>query len=110
MILDAAGIVTGDRAGRYHLRKDNGLVKDVFDQSHMSNLVGHVGIGHCRYPTAGTSSCKEAQPFYTNSPFGIVMAHNGNLTNEEELLSEVTAAYRHVNTSSVSEWSRRVSL
>jgi amidophosphoribosyltransferase len=81
---DAAGIVTSER-GRLHLRKDNGLVKDVFRTHHMIELRGNVGLGHTRYPTAGSSSCAEAQPLYTNYPYGICLAHNGNLTNTEEL-------------------------
>ena len=81
---DAAGMVTAERR-RLHLRKDNGLVKDVFHTHHMMELRGNVGIGHVRYPTAGSSSCAEAQPLYTNYPYGICMAHNGNLTNTEEL-------------------------
>ena len=99
---DAAGIVTADR-GRLHLRKDNGLVRDVFQQHHMSELRGNVGIGHVRYPTAGSSSCAEAQPLYTNYPHGICVAHNGNLTNTEELYSHMSKKQRHVNTDSDSE-------
>lgn len=100
---DAAGIVTAEQR-RLHLRKDNGLVKDVFQTHHMSELRGNFGIGHCRYPTAGSSSCAEAQPLYTNYPYGICVAHNGNLTNTEELtvyLSDKVG--RHVNTDSDSE-------
>ena len=81
---DAAGIVTAERR-RLHLRKDNGLVKDVFQTHHMLELRGNVGLGHVRYPTAGSSSCAEAQPLYTNYPYGICVAHNGNLTNTKEL-------------------------
>ncbi len=81
---DAAGIVTAEKL-RLHLRKDNGLVKDVFHQHHMFELRGNVGLGHVRYPTAGSSSCAEAQPLYTNYPYGICVAHNGNLTNADEL-------------------------
>lgn len=100
---DAAGMVTSDHR-RLHLRKDNGLVKDVFHQHHMLELRGHVGIGHVRYPTAGTSSCAEAQPLYTNYPHGICVAHNGNLTNAEELTKHLTETVgRHVNTDSDSE-------
>lgn len=100
---DAAGIVTAERR-RLHLRKDNGLVKDVFQQHHMMELRGNVGIGHVRYPTAGTSSCAEAQPLYTNYPFGICVAHNGNLTNTDELTELLsTKLGRHVNTDSDSE-------
>lgn len=100
---DAAGIVTMDE-DRFHLRKSVGLVKDVFRRRHMESLLGNAGIGHVRYPTAGTSSSAEAQPFYVNSPFGICLAHNGNLTNTEELRTRVIAnTMRHLNTSSDSE-------
>jgi amidophosphoribosyltransferase len=107
---DAAGMVTSESAGsasnnnRLHLRKDNGLVKDVFQLHHMLELRGHVGIGHCRYPTAGTSSCAEAQPLYTNYPYGICVAHNGNITNTDELSKNLRDEVgRHINTDSDSE-------
>ncbi|MFT6466149.1 amidophosphoribosyltransferase [Halopseudomonas sp.] len=100
---DAAGIVTCDR-GRLYLRKDNGLVRDVFHQRHMQRLVGNMGIGHVRYPTAGSSSSAEAQPFYVNSPYGITLTHNGNLTNVEQLSREIYESdLRHINTNSDSE-------
>src|SRR5476649_742772 len=100
---DAAGIVTS-HDGRLFLRKDNGLVRDVFHQRHMQRLVGHMGIGHVRYPTAGSSTSAEAQPFYVNSPYGITLAHNGNLTNVEQLAKEIYESdLRHVNTNSDSE-------
>ncbi len=100
---DAAGIVTIHN-NTFRLRKGNGLVKDVFHTRHMLRLQGNIGIGHVRYPTAGTSSSSEAQPFYANSPYGISLAHNGNLTNAEELKYWLnTAARRHVNTTSDSE-------
>jgi amidophosphoribosyltransferase len=100
---DAAGIMTIDD-GMFHLRKENGLVRDVFRTRHMKRLTGNVGIGHCRYPTAGSSSSAEAQPFYVNSPFGISFAHNGNLTNAHELQDEVfRISRRHINTTSDSE-------
>lgn len=100
---DAAGIVTSER-GRLHLRKSNGLVKDVFHTHHMVDLRGNVGLGHVRYPTAGSSSCAEAQPLYTNFPHGICVAHNGNLTNAEELAEHCrTTLNRHINTDSDSE-------
>ena len=100
---DAAGIVT-IHDNRFRLRKANGLVKDVFHTRHMLRLQGNIGIGHIRYPTAGTSSSSEAQPFYANSPFGISLAHNGNLTNADELRSWLYRdARRHVNTTSDSE-------
>ena len=100
---DAAGIVTcADK--KFYLRKENGLVKDVFDASHMINLQGNVGIGHVRYPTAGCSSSAEAQPFYVNSPYGIALAHNGNLTNDVELKKQLFRDdRRHINTESDSE-------
>jgi amidophosphoribosyltransferase len=101
---DAAGIVTADKDGRLHLRKDNGLVKDVFQTHHMTELVGNIGLGHCRYPTAGSSSCAEAQPLYTNHPYGMCVVHNGNLTNTEALRDLVRERYnRHINTGSDSE-------
>lgn len=100
---DAAGIVTS-LDGKLYLRKDNGLVRDVFQQRHMQHLVGHMGIAHVRYPTAGSSSSAEAQPFYVNSPYGITLAHNGNLTNVEQLSREIYESdLRHVNTTSDSE-------
>ncbi|RKZ36369.1 MAG: amidophosphoribosyltransferase [Gammaproteobacteria bacterium] len=100
---DAAGIVTCEE-NRLHLRKDNGLVRDVFRTRHMVNLHGNIGIGHVRYPTAGCSSSAEAQPFYVNSPFGITLAHNGNLINADELKQGLfRAGLRHINTESDSE-------
>lgn len=100
---DAAGIVTCED-GRLHLRKRNGLVSDVFDQEHMLRLRGNMGVGHVRYPTAGCSSSAEAQPFYVNSPYGIVLAHNGNLINAEELKHDLFREdLRHINTDSDSE-------
>jgi amidophosphoribosyltransferase len=100
---DAAGIVTCD-GQRMHLRKDKGLVRDVFQTRHMLRLTGNMGIGHVRYPTAGSSSSAEAQPFYVNAPFGISLAHNGNLINAEQLMSDLYAQdRRHINTESDSE-------
>ena len=101
---DAAGIITNE-GHRLHLRKDNGLVRDVFNKDeHMARLRGPIGIGHVRYLTAGASSSAEAQPFYTNMPFGISLSHNGNLTNAEELKQELFAEdRRHLNTESDSE-------
>ena len=101
---DAAGILTTD-GDKLYLRKDNGLVRDVFhSDEHMIRLRGNVGIGHVRYPTAGCTTSAEAQPFYTNMPFGIALAHNGNLTNVEELKRELFLEdRRHLNTDSDSE-------
>lgn len=100
---DAAGIVTADN-DELHVRKKNGLVRDVFQYRHMVQLAGNVGIGHVRYPTAGCSSSSEAQPFYVNSPYGICLAHNGNLTNALELKQLlVSEDRRHLNTGSDSE-------
>ena len=99
---DAAGIFTCDR--KIHQRKANGLVRDVFQPNHMDALRGRVGIGHIRYPTAGSESPAEAQPFYVNSPYGIALAHNGNLINAKELGEEMfREELRHVNTESDSE-------
>jgi amidophosphoribosyltransferase len=100
---DAAGIITSD-GQRLHLRKSNGLVRDVFHTRHMLRLVGNMGIGHVRYPTAGCESSAEAQPFYVNSPYGISLAHNGNLTNAEKLKHELFREdLRQINTDSDSE-------
>lgn len=100
---DAAGICTIE-SNRFRLRKANGLVKDVFEVKHMQRLQGNVGIGHVRYPTAGSSSASEAQPFYVNSPFGITLAHNGNLTNANQVRQKLFEKdRRHVNTTSDSE-------
>lgn len=100
---DAAGIVTA-RDGKFYLRKSNGMVRDVFRTRHMQRLVGNQGIGHVRYPTAGSSSSAESQPFYVNSPYGIALAHNGNLTNSETLANEIFRSdLRHINTTSDSE-------
>ncbi|MCE7903370.1 MAG: amidophosphoribosyltransferase [Gammaproteobacteria bacterium PRO9] len=100
---DAAGIMT-ESNGTLHTRKKNGLVSDVFQQRHMDELKGNVGIGHCRYPTAGTLNSSEAQPFYVNSPYGIGLAHNGNLTNADELKDLlVRQDHRHLNTGSDTE-------
>src|SRR5690606_15406208 len=100
---DAAGIVTSDR-GKLNLRKDNGLVRDVFHTRHMKQLTGTMGIGHVRYPTAGSCGPAQAQPLYVNSPYGVALAHNGNLTNAEELAEDLFRAdLRHLNTDSDSE-------
>ncbi|GHE19817.1 amidophosphoribosyltransferase [Halomonas urumqiensis] len=100
---DAAGMMTWHE-GRFLLRKSNGLVRDVFHTRHMARLKGNLGIGHVRYPTAGSSSEAESQPFYVNSPYGIALAHNGNLTNSDQLKQELFSSdLRHINTSSDSE-------
>ena len=101
---DAAGIATSE-GGRFHMHKGSGLVRDVFRTRNMRNLMGNWGIGHVRYPTAGSAyNAAEAQPFYVNSPFGLLLAHNGNLTNSESLKREMFLSdLRHINTSSDSE-------
>jgi amidophosphoribosyltransferase len=101
---DAAGIVTAE-GDAFHMHKGSGLVRDVFRTRNMRALPGTMGIAHCRYPTAGSSSdSAESQPFYVNSPFGLVLAHNGNLTNTEQLQEEMFRQdLRHINTNSDSE-------
>ena len=100
---DAAGIMTCS-GGRFSQRKSEGLVRDVFRQHHMQRLQGIMGVGHVRYPTAGSSGAALAQPFYVNSPYGIALAHNGNLTNTEQLARELFQDdLRHLNTDSDSE-------
>src|SRR6476646_3359517 len=100
---DAAGIATVAESELF-VRKGQGLVRDVFQQHHMLELKGNIGIGHVRYTTAGCDNAAEAQPFYVNAPYGICLAHNGNLTNAREL-GEVLEREdrRHLNTSSDSE-------
>ena len=100
---DAAGIVTSDSENITH-RRANGLVRDVFTEKHMQKLTGSMGIGHVRYPTAGSNSADEAQPFYTNTPFGVSIAHNGNLNNNDDIINGLLEYdHRRVNTSSDSE-------
>jgi amidophosphoribosyltransferase len=101
---DAAGIVTSER-NSFHMHKAPGMVRDVFRTRNMRSLPGNMGIAHCRYPTAGSAfSSAEAQPFYVNSPFGIVLGHNGNLTNAQQLKDEMFRTdLRHINTGSDSE-------
>ena len=101
---DAAGMATCTDDGNLVLHKDNGLVRDVFSEKKMITLEGQYGLGHTRYPTAGSSSNTEAQPFYVNSPFGLVLVHNGNLVNSKELSDQLCEQdLRHLNTSSDSE-------
>src|SRR3954453_11443186 len=101
---DAAGIATAE-LNSFHLHKAPGMVRDVFRTRNMRSLPGNMGIAHCRYPTAGSAfSSAEAQPFYVNSPFGIVLGHNGNLTNADQLKDEMFRTdLRHINTGSDSE-------
>jgi len=100
---DAAGIITCE-GGHLHLRKNNGLVRDVFHSRHMFRLHGNMGLGHVRYPTAGCESSAEAQPFYVNSPYGICLTHNGNLTNANKLKQQLFQDdLRQINTESDSE-------
>ena len=101
---DAAGIVTSE-GNVFHMHKGPGYVRDVFRTRNMRDLTGTAGIGHCRYPTAGSAfSDLESQPFYVNAPFGITLGHNGNLTNSEALKRELFQLdFRHVNTNSDSE-------
>ncbi len=100
---DAAGIVTCEH-GRLYLQKGNGLVRDVIHTRHMKMLKGNMGIAHVRYPTAGSDDETESQPFYVNSPYGITLAHNGNLTNAPQLTDELAHTnMRHLNTESDSE-------
>jgi amidophosphoribosyltransferase len=101
---DAAGIVTSERK-TFHMQKGGGMVRDVFRTRNMRSLPGNIGIAHCRYPTAGSAhNSAESQPFYVNSPFGIVLAHNGNLTNADQLMDEMFRQdLRHINTNSDSE-------
>ena len=100
---DAAGIATSDSES-FHLRKQLGLVRDVFREQHMQSLRGSMGIGHVRYPTAGSQDRELAQPMYVNSPYGLSISHNGNLTNAEELKRDLQKKdLRHLNTESDSE-------
>src|SRR5213595_469224 len=101
---DAAGIVTSEHA-TLHMHKGSGMVRDVFRTRNMRDLAGNFGVAHCRYPTAGSAfKVAEAQPFYVNSPFGIVLGHNGNLTNADQLKEEMFRTdLRHINTGSDSE-------
>ena len=101
---DAAGIATVNDKFNLNIHKNNGLVRDVFNDDNMLSLQGNLGIGHTRYPTAGSHNYEEAQPFYVNSPYGIVLIHNGNLVNVGKLRKELEKDdLRHLNTSSDSE-------
>lgn len=101
---DAAGIATC-RNNTFNMWKGNGLVREIFRTRNMRNLAGTVGIGHVRYPTAGSANnAEEAQPFYVNAPFGITLGHNGNLTNADALMNDMFRKdRRHINTNSDSE-------
>lgn len=100
---DAAGIITSD-GKRIFLRKANGLVRDAIRKNHMLRLPGTMGLGHVRYPTAGTYSPAESQPFYVNSPYGLSIVHNGNLTNARDLANDlILSDLRHLNTRSDTE-------
>ncbi len=101
---DAAGMATSDKEGHLNMHKDNGLVRDVFNEESIIHLKGSIGLGHTRYPTAGSYNYEEAQPFYVNSPYGLVLVHNGNLVNADELRKKLFQSdLRHINTSSDSE-------
>ncbi|MFQ6037914.1 MAG: amidophosphoribosyltransferase [Candidatus Aminicenantales bacterium] len=92
---DSAGIITYD--GRFHTKKGNGLVRDIFTQENLKRLKGNIGVGHTRYPTIGGGSGEDAQPFFVNSPFGIIMAHNGNVINYAQLKKTLFEKYhRHI--------------
>ncbi|MGA8181182.1 MAG: amidophosphoribosyltransferase [Desulfobacterales bacterium] len=100
---DAAGMAICN-AGKMVLQKANGLVRDVFKVADLERIIGTMGIGHVRYPTSGCYTFHEAQPFYVNSPYGIMLAHNGNLTNTTQLKKELFQIdRRHINTDSDSE-------
>ena len=101
---DAAGMATVEGGNNLNIHKDNGLVRDVFNEESMMALKGNIGVGHTRYPTAGSYNYEEAQPFYVNSPYGIVLVHNGNIVNVKQLRREIeNEDYRHLKTSSDSE-------
>ncbi|MGD8537394.1 MAG: amidophosphoribosyltransferase [Candidatus Aminicenantes bacterium] len=91
---DSAGIITYD--GRFHTKKGNGLVRDIFTEDHFKRLKGNIGIGHTRYPTIGGYGGDEAQPFLVNSPYGIMMAHNGNVINYKEIRKLLFNKYKRL--------------
>lgn len=100
---DAAGILTSD-GRRIFLRKANGLVREALQKKHIQRLQGFMGLGHVRYPTAGSHNTAESQPFYVNSPYGLSIVHNGNLTNAESLAHDlIRTDLRHLNTNSDTE-------
>jgi amidophosphoribosyltransferase len=99
---ESAGIATINE-NRFHIYKKKGLVSEVFNQENILNLKGNVGIGHVRYPTSGSTSIYESHPLYTNAPYGIVMIHNGNITNTKEIMDDMIKSNRHINTNSDSE-------
>jgi amidophosphoribosyltransferase len=99
---ESAGIAT-IHENRFHIHKNRGLVSEVFNQDNVLNLKGNIGIGHVRYPTSGSTSIYESHPLYTNTPYGIALVHNGNITNTKEIMNNMIKNYRHINTNSDSE-------
>ena len=99
---DSAGIAT-IHENKFHIYKNKGLVSEVFHQDNITQLTGNIGIGHVRYSTSGSISLFESQPLYTNTPFGIALVHNGNLTNTDELMKHIISKKRNINTNSDSE-------
>ena len=102
---DSTGIATAEDSGVFHMIKAKGQVREAFRTRDMRALLGNIGLGHVRYATKGTASSEEeAQPFYENAPYGIVLVHNGNLTNTRELTQDLFRNdRRHLNTSSDTE-------
>ncbi|MGP3533394.1 amidophosphoribosyltransferase [Microbacterium sp. RD1] len=102
---DSTGIATAEANGVFHINKQRGMVREAFRTRDMRSLLGEIGLGHVRYATKGTASSEEeAQPFYVNAPYGIVLVHNGNLTNTRELTDDLFHKdRRHLNTSSDTE-------